>query len=71
MGVPAGQGAGSQVYDDDAKLVLHAFNWDVLLQTTGDLANFSITNVYLFVVEFLAIRVLLDPNNLSDPNIDF
>ena len=71
MGVPAGQGAGSQVYDDDAELVLHAFDWNVLLQATGDLADFSITNIYLLIVEFLAIWVLLYPNNFSDPYIDF
>lgn len=69
LGRVACQLAGLQVADHDDHGSLHLLEREVLLQTAGNLANISVSEVYLLVVELLGGRVLLDPGDLANPDV--
>ena len=69
MRVPASERSRSQVDNNDAKLILHTFNWNIFLQSTGDCTNLAVADVNFLIVELFTVWILLDPDDLADTNI--
>ena len=71
MRVPAGEWSRSQVHDNNTELILHPLDRNILLQSTGDLSNLSISDIDFLVVELLTVWILFDPDDLANPDINF
>jgi hypothetical protein len=65
-----GKGPRLEVAEDDAEGALHVGDGHELLEAASNGANFSVSNIDLFIVELLTVRIGPDFNDLANSDVE-